>query len=706
MPIYIQKTINSDISEDVFANKEMSVGSGVNADLVITGLTNSNSETVFFITPSGVPNSNGWPDGGTWLVELQVAVTNSDVLCKMRCVRFGASSPPLQSGSFTSTQVLSQNRSFLPVVPDWNDDDEDSANRLAIEMVFSASLGFPQSVTIGLGDISRNIVSTNVTENFIQSDASLFAIGHVLVSSGLDLVVNGLQPLTDQLDLFLSGKQTESDNVALFIQGHNIITSDLNFTTTGKDANDTALDLVLLSFDIIDSTLDLIVRGHIVINNNLDMVIRDPKDIISSQMTLFIGPFVLSDLGLDLFIIGNDTINDNLTLLINGNTPIESGLDLFTIGHTPFFDDIDLFLLGHLPNSSSLDLVVPDINDVIDSNITLFIGSFVVGDEGFDLFIGGKDNFSGNLDLITVGHISMSGDIDLFIVSKDIFFGNLDLIVDGHIVNSDNIILVVPDAKDINNAELNLFLSPFNVINNNSTLLIHGSQISNNNLDLVMINSLDSISNNLDLITFGSGIIPFSGLLFPLCINGMVVKTFDPADPPCPPLDPLASIQISNELIGIYQSRIDALINQLGKNIILEFEKIKVRCPNCKFDTMRGRSTGIHIPGGPRPFARGRRCPWCKGNGFEEVDNNKCIKALLKWNPKDAINYGITLSDHKDVVRIKTFLTELDDLVRSKTVVANADITNIAILRVKLLQSPIPVGLREDRYCISFWELL
>ncbi|KKL23478.1 hypothetical protein LCGC14_2425000, partial [marine sediment metagenome] len=106
------------------------------------------------------------------------------------------------------------------------------------------------------------------------------------------------------------------------------------------------------------------------------------------------------------------------------------------------------------------------------------------------------------------------------------------------------------------------------------------------------------------------------------------------------------------------------------------------------------------------PFARGRRCPWCKGKGFEETANNKCIKALLQWNPKEAANYGLTLSDSKGVVRIKTFLTEFDDLKRAITVVANYDMDSIARLRVKLVKGPIPTGLREDRYCISFWELL
>lgn len=191
-----------------------------------------------------------------------------------------------------------------------------------------------------------------------------------------------------------------------------------------------------------------------------------------------------------------------------------------------------------------------------------------------------------------------------------------------------------------------------------------------------------------------------------LCINGVVGRTDDPVDPTCPILDPSASIQISSDMIAIFQSRIDALINQLGKNILLEFAKIQVRCPNCLFDTMRDRSRGIYRIGGPRPFARGRRCPWCKGRGFEETSSNKCIKALLKWSAKGMAHHGITLSDHKGVVRIKTFLTEFADLQRAETIVVNHDIETVTRLRVKLIKGPTPVGLREDRYCVSFWELL
>lgn len=174
----------------------------------------------------------------------------------------------------------------------------------------------------------------------------------------------------------------------------------------------------------------------------------------------------------------------------------------------------------------------------------------------------------------------------------------------------------------------------------------------------------------------------------------------------CPILDPTASIQIKDSLINIYQSRIDALINQLGKNVYLEFDPIKDPCPNCEFEMIRGRSRGIYRTGGPRPFARGRRCPYCKGHGFLETVVNKCIKCLIKWNPEDAKNFGIAVSQTGGIVRLKTYLTEADDLSRARTVIVNHDIASQMKLKVKLIQGPIPVGLREDRYCISFWELI
>jgi hypothetical protein len=79
---------------------------------------------------------------------------------------------------------------------------------------------------------------------------------------------------------------------------------------------------------------------------------------------------------------------------------------------------------------------------------------------------------------------------------------------------------------------------------------------------------------------------------------------------------------------------------------------------------------------------------------------------LTKWNPKDAENFGIAVSQRKGIVRLKTYLTEADDLARARVVFVNHDIASSINLEIKLIQGPNPVGLREDRYCISFWELI
>ena len=194
---------------------------------------------------------------------------------------------------------------------------------------------------------------------------------------------------------------------------------------------------------------------------------------------------------------------------------------------------------------------------------------------------------------------------------------------------------------------------------------------------------------------------PISGSV-PLFINGEVLVP----DVVCPPLDDTASIQISPTLIAIYQSRIDALINQLGKNVRLIFDPILTPCPNCLYDTLRKRSNGIYRSGGPRPFKRGRKCPFCKGKGLNETSVEKCIKCLIKWNPTDVENYGISVSSTKDIVRFKTHLTNFNNLVGANCAISNYDIKDIVTFKVKRITEPVLVGLRESRYCISFWELL
>ena len=237
-------------------------------------------------------------------------------------------------------------------------------------------------------------------------------------------------------------------------------------------------------------------------------------------------------------------------------------------------------------------------------------------------------------------------------------------------------------------------------INSSGDLFTKGLDTSQASSDLYIMGH-ESVTKSVDFYLSGqtTGSPNNSINLF---INGEVAIP----DVVCPPLDDTASIQIKPALIAIYQSRIDALINQLGKAVRLIFDPILTPCPNCLYDVLRKRSNGIYRTGGPRPFKRGRKCPYCKGRGLNETAVEKCIQCLLKWNPQDAENYGISISSTKGIVRMKTFLTSADDMMQAKTAIANYDIKSQMKLNVKLIRGPIPVGLREDRYCISFWELL
>lgn len=125
---------------------------------------------------------------------------------------------------------------------------------------------------------------------------------------------------------------------------------------------------------------------------------------------------------------------------------------------------------------------------------------------------------------------------------------------------------------------------------------------------------------------------------------------------------------------------------------------------NCTFDMIRGRSRNVYTPGGPVFFDRGRKCPWCKGRGFLETPVQKCIRCLIRWNAKDALDYGISVSRGKNIVRFKTHLYNFDDMVRAEFAISNHDIRDMVELKVRIIKSPIITGLREDRYCISFWE--
>jgi hypothetical protein len=146
-------------------------------------------------------------------------------------------------------------------------------------------------------------------------------------------------------------------------------------------------------------------------------------------------------------------------------------------------------------------------------------------------------------------------------------------------------------------------------------------------------------------------------------------------------------------VVPIYQENIDALINQLGKNVTLYF-KTTISNVSEEFDDSI-REESLRKPGykttseDPAPT---------------ETQNTLTIKALIQYNPNNYERFGIRVNQPSSIIRLKTFLTDIPSILRAEYVVPNVDSKDIIFGKYRLIGDPIPVGLQADRYAVSFWE--
>lgn len=160
MPSYKPTSTNSAGSTYAKFNKRM--GGPNSGGVIVVTLASLETASGGLITSAGRPNSNDWEDAGTWTVPIELTVTDANVTLRVRCVRMDDTETVIQTGAFTATQVLSTDRTFMPVAPTW-EAEEDQTNLLAIELEFINGPG-QRSVSIDVG-ASIAAVVTDITEN-------------------------------------------------------------------------------------------------------------------------------------------------------------------------------------------------------------------------------------------------------------------------------------------------------------------------------------------------------------------------------------------------------------------------------------------------------------------------------------------------------------------------------------------------------------
>lgn len=152
----------------------------------------------------------------------------------------------------------------------------------------------------------------------------------------------------------------------------------------------------------------------------------------------------------------------------------------------------------------------------------------------------------------------------------------------------------------------------------------------------------------------------------------------------------MAFVRNINPLVTHFQDRIDWLIDSAGKSIVLYFKKDPqtTEPDSDDYDLIRG----------------GIKKPFFKDSPYIEEYDTTTIKALISQNPRDFKNFGIRINDIEGTIRLKTYLSDVPSLIRCNYIKLGDDVQNIIGTKFKIIREPIPIGLKTDRYAISFWE--
>lgn len=148
-------------------------------------------------------------------------------------------------------------------------------------------------------------------------------------------------------------------------------------------------------------------------------------------------------------------------------------------------------------------------------------------------------------------------------------------------------------------------------------------------------------------------------------------------------------INLSN-IQPIYREAVDELINKLGKNFTLYYKNTVTNVNNENYD---------HVYGTPN------KKPLYKAATPTIVYNTEVIKGLTQWNPKKFIvPLDTKINEPDTIVEIKTFIENIDKLKRAEYIVPNSDSLKKIGYSFRLIREPVPQGLGDDFYCISYWQ--
>jgi hypothetical protein len=147
------------------------------------------------------------------------------------------------------------------------------------------------------------------------------------------------------------------------------------------------------------------------------------------------------------------------------------------------------------------------------------------------------------------------------------------------------------------------------------------------------------------------------------------------------------------KLVPIYKSHIDNFINSLGKNVKVVFEP-----------TITEVEDGFNDPVRPGSIKKPVYKTETSEPSPEITENSMFLKALIQYSPKDFENFGIKFEANESIIRLKTFIADVQYLTRCKYIVPNYDSDLLFQQKFKLIRTPMPRGILYDYYAYTYWK--
>ena len=150
-----------------------------------------------------------------------------------------------------------------------------------------------------------------------------------------------------------------------------------------------------------------------------------------------------------------------------------------------------------------------------------------------------------------------------------------------------------------------------------------------------------------------------------------------------------------------WKQSMSRLVDGLGRRIIVYLPDTRSECPNCYYDKVHDKSSGVCKvdPSSPTYFTYGR-CPVCTGRGVITTSRKKCIKGMVIWNPQGNATNNLTFSsagiEGATSVELKTDVCYLDLIKTAKHVVIDG-------IKCRLSNPPIIRGVGGKSVLIALF---